>query len=379
MQRLTHEHIVEVHATYTQHDFGFIVLTPILDLNLKAFLQSQTPHFKFFSKEKRKHILLDWIHCLSDALAFLHEEGQAHGDLKPSSIIVETYSCQIYLADIGNTKSLEPHIKPPQLDLESYDYGAPEEWIRSPSPMPPRPPTSSGVTISSRLRRRRALPPPRPPSSSSSTASSSTPAASEHHLQPPSLSWRSVTSVLGPGSADVYSMGCVFLDILTLYSKRKPSAFVSHRTSKPHRPRETAPPDASFHENPEHVESWIDQLLKQAIKLYDGTLPNALELVRGMVSRDPGSRPRMRAVEETAYRIVMSVTPEGEMPHCGMHTVVNPNLALLGGGWDGRGSEATRSVGSGTTASSSDKSSVKSRTNATGFAAESGGFLLSFC
>jgi len=322
MRFTTHSHIVAIHATYTQEDVGYIILSPPVDQTLKSFITTTPQSFKALPKDRRKFLLMDWLHCLSDALAFLHEEGIAHRDLKPSSIIVDS-AYRIYLADIGNAKVLEPK---PTMDVERYEYGAPELWVRKMASHDSSAPTS-GVTVSGRLRVRR-----RPSGASSPESTSPTSPVFEKpvHLG----TWKNPTTTdRGYWNSDIFSLACIFADILTFYTKRKASSFSSHRSSGSRRPRGSAPPDVSFHANMGQVESWLDGIEKRAKDKRDDTLIASLELVRDMFQRDPLLRPSSRRVEKELYKIILGMTDE-ELPHCGMHTIVGIDAGL---GEDGEG------------------------------------------
>lgn len=314
MRNITHPHIVAIHATYTQGDYGYLVLSPTIDVNLRMFIQYPPSTFKSLTKDAQKLLLIDWMHCLSDAVAFLHEECLAHGDLKPSNIIIDA-AHKIYLSDIGNSRALDP--KPTSVDIEAYEYGAPELWVRA---LTSHEAPSSAVTFSGRIRRR---------SSTSSDSLPSSPVEKSIHLG----AWKTDYTV-DHSNSDVYSLGCIFADILTVYAKRKSSAFHSHRSARNRRPRESAPPDASFHANMHQVESWFDGIEKRARDKNDATLEGCIGLVHDMMHRDPAQRPRARMVEKELYKTVLGMSEEG-LPHCGMHTIVEVDAGLgLFGGWD---------------------------------------------
>lgn len=358
MKRLSHAHIVSVHASYTKDNVGYILLYPTLELSLRDFLHYPAYAFRSLTKEKRKLTIIDWMHCISDAVAYLNETGIEHNSIKPSAIIVDTKTFHIYLSDIGFTShatasassSMTSQISAPT-DIEAYDYGAPEHWVRHMTIHSASPNASgSSIFVSGRLRRKQSLQAtnisttiPETPISPSDSSPPSSPNM-DRHVQ--LSAWRKSANI-SREKAQVFSLGCVFLDILTFYCKKRTSSFVSHRTSKSRRSREGAPPDASFHANMPQVETWIEQLEKYAGKKGDIPLGEALGAIHEMLERNPLLRPGIRRVEETVYRVAMGIS-ENEMPHCGQHTVVgvDPNLALLGG-WSTCGG-TTRTSGTST-------------------------------
>lgn len=320
LKSITHDHIVSLHLSYSHENVGYLVLAPCVDLTLKYFLQYPHTTWKRDSKEERRRIIFNWVHCLSDALAYVYEKGISHCDIKPSSIIVDQKTNQVFLADIGNSKRLDPSQQNPQSpnstgipDIEAYEYGAPELWQRTlvaqESSSPP-----TNTTFSGRTYRK----------SSTHSEDSVSSATSTQIGQ-----WTTLAST--PSKSDVFSLACVFLDIFTFQAKRKSTAFTSHRSHKNRRPRESAPPDSSFHSNLGQVGTWIDTLQKDARKKLDTPLSDGLEFCREMLQRDPEARPDPRAVADRLYHTVVGPAVAPAMPHCGMHSVVDPGLAMFEG------------------------------------------------
>jgi serine/threonine protein kinase len=322
MRSMSHDHIVNVHASYTQGEFGYIILTPLIEQNLKSFLSNPPQTFKALDKVAKKSLLLDWMHCLTDALAFLHEEGVAHGDLKPTSIIIDS-SHKIYLSDIGNTRVLDPR---QILDMERYEYGAPELWARKLSTHEISPATTPvSTSITSRLRIRRV------PSGHSSPDSLSPTSSSFHFEKPISLdAWRNTSNTYW--NSDVFSLGACFADILSFYAKRKPSAFYQHRTSKRRGSRDSVAPDTSFHANLPQVDSWMEELEKYGRGKHDETFVLAASVTREMLHRDSAMRPDARASEQCFYRINLERS-NYQLPHCGEHEEDKSRRGARSGYW----------------------------------------------
>lgn len=320
LKSIQHDHIVSLHLSYTHENVGYLVLAPCIDLNLKSFMQYPPTRWKSNSKEKRRSIIFNWMHCLGDALAYLYEKGISHCDIKPSSIIIESKTNRIFFADIGNSKRLDPMLMAAQSskqlipDMEAYDYGAPELWMRSLVTQESfNFPTNT--IFSGRTYRR----PSQCEDGSYAYGARSTEVGQ----------WTAQVSL--PSKSDVFSLACIFLEIFSFHAKRKSSVFAVHRSLKNRRPRESAPPDSSFHSNLGQVDSWIERLRRDARKKADGPFVDGLELCREMLQRGPEARPEPRNVADRLYHNVVGPAVAPDRPHCGMHGVTDPTLAMFGG------------------------------------------------
>lgn len=318
LKSIQHDHIVSLHLSYTHESIGYLVLAPCIDLSLKSFIQYPPTRWKSNSKEERRSIIFNWMHCLSDALAYLYEKGISHCDIKPSSISVESKTNRIFFADIGNSKRLDPVLQATQSskqlipDIEAYDYGAPELWLRS---LVMQGSISSPINtiFSGRTYRR----------PSDDTSYCAGPRCTEV------TQWTAQVSL--PSKSDVFSLACIFLEIFSFHSKRKSSVFATHRSVKNRRPRESAPPDSSFHANLSQVNSWIERLHRDARKKTDKPFADGLELCREMLQRSPEARPEPRDVADQLYHTVVGPAVAPDRPHCGMHGIIDPTLAMFGG------------------------------------------------
>jgi serine/threonine protein kinase len=93
---LVHPHIVALIGSYEgfQHKschFYFLLMTPVGENDLKDFLDIAGEHTENEPMSLASVTWKGWIHswfaCLSSALAFMHEQGIRHQDIKPSNII----------------------------------------------------------------------------------------------------------------------------------------------------------------------------------------------------------------------------------------------------------------------------------------------------
>jgi len=299
-------HIVSYWASYVHQDYGYILLGPSSDLNLKMFLNTQPVTYKSLPKSDRKAMVMNWILCLADTVAFLHSKSKFHSYIKPSTVLFNTKN-HIFFA---NPTRLSPEQLAGQTDKNSfdrewYDYAAPEQWFR-PTSGPTSPP-SRKATLSS---------------SPENLCNISIP-RTEHPPYSPNAMLNTPNPHLNPQSADIFSLGCIILELLTFLLKKQ-QKFASFRAAKHKTPgRGGAVLDSSFHRNLGQVESWMSDLAREATKkssekecgnVYQGIAP-MLHVVARMLSANPHDRPAAQEVQQHLYQILTESCHIAE-PHC---------------------------------------------------------------
>lgn len=292
IQDLQNSHMSSFWSAYTHQGHGYILLTPASDFSLKSFLTTTPSSIKDLNKQARRRLVLDWIHCLVDTLSYVHSKGLSLGDIKPSTILFTTDN-HVFFADLTRLR------KENSFDKESYDYAAPEQWFRPSA-------SSSSSSSASLVSRRSTL-------TSPPTAASIRLAGPSTHARNPSLN---------PQAADIFSLGCIILELLSTLLKRPSRAFAAHRSAKHKTPgRGGAVLDASFHKNLGQIESWMTSLAKDAGKK-KGTGDEALRgicpmlcVVEKMLSVHPGERPSALEVQTRMYQIITDDSGITE-PHC---------------------------------------------------------------
>ncbi|KAJ6115599.1 hypothetical protein N7523_006016 [Penicillium sp. IBT 18751x] len=135
LRKLAHRHVVSIYASYFVDDTICALFTGAeTDRTLHSFLTDEPPSFKRLAKEERRQTLITWPHCLVSALSWLHSRGYAHAAIRPSNILIDP-EFNIFL---GQFQALDSLLAPPKLnDLESYNYSAPERWVRTSAPVVP--------------------------------------------------------------------------------------------------------------------------------------------------------------------------------------------------------------------------------------------------
>jgi serine/threonine protein kinase len=324
MKSVEHDHLTCLWASYTHQEYGYLLLTPVNDSCLKAFLTVTPQSYKILAKQERRGMMMNWMHCLADAVAFLHGKGLAHRNIKPSNIMLDIEN-HIFLSDCSIFTS-SPLINVKQgFDKETYDYSAPEKAPRPEKAAPIYSPNTRSTTRATMARRSTGPSssgiPVSPTTLSSATFSSDTASirTSSTGSNPPSSPTKSSARLEGrhdPQKSDIFSLGTVFLEIITFLMKRASRNFASHRASKNKTPgRGGGLPDSSFHKNLGQVESWMSTLAKDASKKEDQIfrgVNHILVLVDSMLSVNPDDRPTAHEVQERLYAILSEYSGMGQ-------------------------------------------------------------------
>jgi hypothetical protein len=434
---LQNEHVASYWASYTHQGYGYVLFAPASEYRLSAYLASTPSSVKSLDKLARRRMVLDWIHCLVDTICFMHSRGLSLGNIKPSTIFF-THTNHIFLSPPSRlSPDTAASSQANSFDKEAYDYAAPEQRARMTkhTPIPirsrtPGPSSSRGSTIppgssiisSSSSRSRRSsragggggfadqqqqqyklaplapgTPPQRP--SSSSSASSYNMLHHHHHHHHNSSDLPAATPPLDPQAADIFSAGCVILELLSHgLLKRSAGSFASHRGAR-HKiaGRGGAVLDSSFHRNLGQVETWMGGLARDAGKkagskkkamiigggiiggggdggrdgggreedarLLRGVTP-ILHVVERMLSPHPPSRPSAPEVQRAIYQILTEVSGVAA-PHCAHHRYDGSNGNGNGGLVVG-GAGAPRDV-SGAAMATIDEGAISPTTSPPGF------------
>jgi serine/threonine protein kinase len=324
MKSVEHDHLACLWASYTHQGYGYLILSPVNDSCLKSFLTVTPQSYKILAKQERRGMMMNWMHCLADAIAFLHGKGLSHRNIKPSNIMLDIEN-HIFLCDCSIFTS-SPLINVKQgFDKETYDYSAPEKTPRH-EKVTPVYSTNTRSTTRGTMARRSIGPsssgiPISPTITTSATFSSDTASirTSSTGSNPPSSPTKSTARhevTYDPQKADIFSLGTIYLEIITFLMKRASRNFASHRASKNKTPgRGGGLPDSSFHKNPGQVESWMNTLAKDASKKEDQIfrgVNHILVLVDSMLSVNPDDRPTAQEVQERLYAILSEYSGMGQ-------------------------------------------------------------------
>lgn len=95
LKRLSHEHLVKMIGSYTDHKTFAFLMDLVVDMNLYQLLE----HYKQAQYEWAPS-LRSYFGCLANAVAYLHSKKIRHRDLKPENILIKDF--KIYIADFGS-------------------------------------------------------------------------------------------------------------------------------------------------------------------------------------------------------------------------------------------------------------------------------------
>ncbi|KAI9697048.1 MAG: hypothetical protein M1836_005009 [Candelina mexicana] len=127
ISKLRHQHLVQLICTY-QCDRNFIILmSPVAEGDLKGFLEEMDSIPSI--RDKNAHIMrmIAWPGCLISVLQFLYLQRIRHKDIKPANILVQ--GTRIFLTDFGIAKDLADDVNTATTGEPGFHtalYAAPE-------------------------------------------------------------------------------------------------------------------------------------------------------------------------------------------------------------------------------------------------------------
>jgi hypothetical protein len=93
LKRLQHRHVVEFVGSYTDSKYIGLIMSPIADHDLSAYLAQAS------STSINRPELRTFFGCLATALEYLHSNNVRHKDIKPGNVLVS--NGKVLLADFG--------------------------------------------------------------------------------------------------------------------------------------------------------------------------------------------------------------------------------------------------------------------------------------
>lgn len=230
LKQLRHQHIINLAAYCTTSDQLWLFMTPVAEGNLATYLRGDS-NFSFGLPDRE--LLRTWESDLISALKYLHGREILHGDIKPQNMLVSS-DMKIYLSDFGSARA---------------------KYIEQSHGIEPQP-------------------------ASALTPKYSAPEVSYHKSV--GYSWE-----IG-AAADIFSLGCVWAEIETVYTGLSILVFETFRSG--------GSSYNSFQANLPKTYIWLDFLWVlqesnwQTSRLW-GYGPSTLQKTRDMLSFDPQQRP----------------------------------------------------------------------------------------
>ena len=191
LKKLSHHHTIKLVASYTDERYIGLFLWPVADCTLTKFLR----HATAAAAVDERALLRTFFGCLAAALDYLHGCNIRHKDVKPSNILVKDEA--VLLSDFGISR----------------DYGTPNDpadLIRS---------TTAGPT------------------------------AKTPRYCAPEVAKNEKRNT----SSDVWSLGCVYLEMVSVLKGESSEKVVSFLERNGMR-------DSCFYANPSGVTAWINNL-----------------------------------------------------------------------------------------------------------------------
>lgn len=129
---LRHEHICPIWASYTTDEAGYVLSDFVPEHTLGSFMAQRMPYqFMRIQASERPVVVLEWLHCLCDAIASLHHRGTYHGAIRPNNIVID-HDNRIAFADVGTLTSFQKGKKVEKKEI--LEHAAPEVYIKLATP-----------------------------------------------------------------------------------------------------------------------------------------------------------------------------------------------------------------------------------------------------
>jgi ankyrin repeat protein len=238
LQRLRHSHIVRLVGSYTQGRTFAILLYPVAQYDLSKFLKNIETALTNRAMSSDQYMavvsLESFFQCLVDAMQYIHRNTTIHMDIKPRNILIKRcpgyrYDHKVYITDFGISRHFSPleHSQTDSVTAMTRMYCAPE--------------------VSDQEKRGR--------------------------------------------SADIFSLGCVFLEMVTILCCHLLDDFVDFRCSDS---------GESFHANLSKVHEWANSLAfndpfitieRRASLAKLERHQHLIGLIKAMLNADPANRP----------------------------------------------------------------------------------------
>lgn len=108
MRKCEHRHLVTFHASFTDHEYFGIIMSPAAKSTLEEVLDMclTTNETDTAVRESHRDAVRKAFGCLLGAVRYLHDRQIKHRDLKPTNILLDGH--RILVCDFGSTYDWEP-------------------------------------------------------------------------------------------------------------------------------------------------------------------------------------------------------------------------------------------------------------------------------
>ncbi|KAF2114849.1 kinase-like domain-containing protein [Lophiotrema nucula] len=131
LRRMDHPHIVNIIASYEDktrqnRHLYCLLMSPIGEYDLTTFLAIAGDASEIAIKLRYRRWIRSWFSCLACALEYMHNQGIRHQDIKPSNIIIK--GRQVYFTDFSSASrfDVDKTTSTEEPARSSAMYGAPE-------------------------------------------------------------------------------------------------------------------------------------------------------------------------------------------------------------------------------------------------------------
>lgn len=109
LQRARHKHVVNILDCYAEQERNFttyyLIMSPVGDEDLETLLE-RLPRMSQTDQSRNRRRVSRWFYCLASALAYMHQQGIRHEDIKPSNIIHRGDT--VFFTDFSSSRVLKP-------------------------------------------------------------------------------------------------------------------------------------------------------------------------------------------------------------------------------------------------------------------------------
>ena len=270
LNNVKHKHIVQLHGTYRQGDIFGLLFEPAADYDLRSYLALAEVCNTHTAKTPIDiDFLTKGFGCLANALACVHAAGYDHGDISPENILV--HNRRIYLSKFSFGLKLEdpgssgPNNQRLHRMIDMLGSLSLQQGKRRPlsgTDGQPRQQASHSILTGGIRPAHRKQPGP---------------------YQPPE--WQS--TCVGQPAADIFALGCVFIEIYTVLCGQRIQKFEEFRVKNGGQ--------IGYSQSLRQTSQWLSELKFDKLKDWE----KFHQVLQRMIDPKAENRPKATEVAET--------------------------------------------------------------------------------